>query len=104
LLSIIFAFSWNLYYYPEVKIMSKICAITGKKANIQRTRKHDSTKSRSGSRAFAYDGPNASRAPKRLKRQDLNLVTVRTPIGKMKVSMKVYKTYFKTAWVSEAAK
>lgn len=78
--------------------MSKICAITGKKANVQKSGRHKSGKSRAGSKAFAYKGPHGLRGIKKLKVQDLNLVTVKTPFGKMKVSMKAYKTYFKTKW------
>lgn len=81
--------------------MSKICAITGKKANIQRSGRHASGKSRAGTKAFAYRGPQGLRGVKKLKVQNVNLVTVRTPMGKMKVSMKAYKTYFKGAWKAE---
>jgi hypothetical protein len=79
--------------------MSKVCAITGKKANIQKSGRHASGKSRAGTKAFAYRGPHGLHGVKHLKRQDLNFVTVRTPFGRMKVSMKAYKTYFKKAWV-----
>ena len=78
--------------------MSKVCAITGKKANLQRSGRHRTAKSRSGTKAFAAYGPHGLRGVKTLKRQDLNLVTVRTPLGKIKVTMKVYKTYFKTKY------
>lgn len=83
--------------------MSKVCDITGKKANVQRSGRHTSGKSRSGSKAFAYRGPQGLRGVKKLKVQNLNFVTVRTPAGKIKVSMKAYKTYFKTKWVPETA-
>ncbi len=78
--------------------MSKVCAITGQKANKQRSGRHASGKSRAGTKAFAARGPHGLRAVKHLKTQDINLVTVRTPLGKIKVSMKAYKTYFKTKW------
>ena len=83
--------------------MSRVCDITGKKANIQRVGTHDSTKSRSGGRAFAFNGPNKFKGVKRVKRQGINLVTVRTPLGKLRVSMKAYKSYFKRPWKAENA-
>jgi hypothetical protein len=81
--------------------MSKVCDLTGRKANIQRSGRHASGKSRAGSKAFAYRGPHGLRGVKKLKVQGVNLVTVRTPLGKMKISMKAYKTYFKGAWKAE---
>jgi ribosomal protein L28 len=81
--------------------MSKICVITGKKANTQRSGRHKSGKSRAGSKAFAYKGPHGLRGVKSKKVQGINLVTMSTPVGKMKVSMKAYKTYFKKAWTAE---
>lgn len=81
--------------------MSRICIITGKKANVQRSGRHKSGKSRAGSKAFAYRGPHGLRGVKSKKVQGINLVTIRTPMGKMKVSMKAYKTYFKHEWTAE---
>lgn len=77
--------------------MAKVCALTGKKRNIQRTRRHASGKSRKGTKAFAARGPHGLKGVKRVKIQDINFVTVKTPTGKVKVSMKAYKKYFKTA-------
>lgn len=81
--------------------MSRVSALSGKKANIQRSGRHKSGKSRAGAKAFAYRGPHGKRGVKKTKRQDLNFVTVSTPLGKIKVTMKEYKTYFKEAWKAE---
>jgi ribosomal protein L28 len=78
--------------------MSRVCVLTGKKANIQKSGRHQSGKSRAGTKAFAYRGPHGLKGVKKLKRQDVNFVTIRTPEGKVRVSMKVYKTYFKKPW------
>lgn len=75
--------------------MARISALSGRKANIQKSGRHKSGKSRAGSRAFAPRGPHGLHGIKKVKRQDLNLVTVKTPVGKIKVTMKEYKTYFK---------
>lgn len=75
--------------------MARVCAITGKKTRVQRSGRHVSGKSRAGSKAFAYKGPHGLRGVKKKKTQSVNLVTVRTPLGKMKVSMKAYKKHFK---------
>mgnify|MGYP006355488131 CR=1 FL=1 len=84
--------------------MSRVSAISGKKANKQRAGRHASGKSRAGAKAFAYRGPHGKRGVKSLKKQDLNFVTVNTPLGKIKVTMKEYKTYFKSDWVAEEKK
>jgi hypothetical protein len=84
--------------------MAKRSILSGKKANIQKSGRHKSGKSRAGTKAFAPRGPHGLRGIKKLKRQDLNLVTVRTPLGKIKVTMKEYKTYFKGAWAEANAK
>lgn len=84
--------------------MSRVCDITGKKDRVQRSHRHASGKSRAGSKAFASRGPHGLRGVKKVKNQRLNLVTVRTPAGKIKVSMKVYKKYFKKPWNSEEEK
>lgn len=75
--------------------MARISALSGRKANIQKSGRHKSGKSRAGTRAFAPKGPHGLHGIKKVKRQDLNLVTVKTPVGKIKVTMKEYKTYFK---------
>jgi hypothetical protein len=75
--------------------MARRSALSGTKANIQKSGRHKSGKSRAGAKAFAYRGPKGLKGVKKLKRQDLNLVTVRTPLGKIKVTMKEYKTYFR---------
>lgn len=75
--------------------MARASDLSGKKARIQRSGRHKSGKSRSGKRAFAPRGPHGLHGVKKVKRQDLNLVTVKTPVGRIKVTMKEYKTYFK---------
>lgn len=81
--------------------MSKVCIITGKKANVQRSGRHKSGKSRAGSKAFAYKGPHGLRGVKSKKVQGVNFVTMNTPVGRMRVSMKIYKSFFKKAWTPE---
>lgn len=83
--------------------MAKRSDLSGTKANIQRSKRHASGKSRAGAKAFAVRGPNRLKGIKKLKKQDINLVSVRTPLGKIKVTMKEYKTYFKSAWKAEEA-
>lgn len=80
--------------------MSKVCDFTGKKRSIQRSHRHAIGKSRSGGKAFAPRGPQGLRGPKKLNVQNVNLVKVKTPAGSFKVSMKVYKTYFKKDYAS----
>lgn len=75
--------------------MARRSALSGKKANIQRSGRHKSGKSRAGSKAFAPRGPHGLRGVKSRKKQDVNLVSVKTPLGRIKVTMKEYKTYFK---------
>ncbi|MCX8035371.1 MAG: hypothetical protein N3A71_03825 [Candidatus Dojkabacteria bacterium] len=75
--------------------MSRVCDLTGRRANVQRSGRHKSGKSRAGKKAFSYRGPHGLRGVKKRKVQNLNLVTVRTPLGKLRVSMKAYKTLFK---------
>lgn len=75
--------------------MAKRSTLSGTKANIQKSGRHKSGKSRAGAKAFAYRGPKGLRGVKKTKKQGINLVTVRTPLGKIKVTMKEYKTYFK---------
>lgn len=81
--------------------MSRVCDFTGRKRSIQRTHRHTSGKSRSGTKAFAPRGPQGLRGIKRRKVQNINFVTVKTPEGRINVSMKVYKKYFKTAYSSK---
>jgi hypothetical protein len=78
--------------------MAQRSDLSGKKKNIQKSGRHKSGKSRGGSKAFAYKGPHGLRGVKKVKTQKPNLVTVKTPVGKIKVTMKEYKTYFKKAW------
>ncbi|BDQ04748.1 MAG: hypothetical protein KatS3mg084_0266 [Candidatus Dojkabacteria bacterium] len=75
--------------------MARVSDISGKKSNIQRSGRHKSGKSRSGTRAFAPRGPHGLHGVKKLKVQRLNLRTVKTPFGKIKMTMKEYKTYFR---------
>lgn len=75
--------------------MAKRSDLSGKKANIQRSKRHVSGKSRAGGKAFAPRGPHGLKGVKKLKKQNLNLVSVKTPVGRIKVTMKEYKTYFK---------
>ena len=78
--------------------MSRICAVTGKKNRMQKSGRHASGKSRGGKKAFAYRGPWGLRGKKHPKKQNVNFVAIKTPEGKVLVSMKAYKTYFKTEW------
>jgi len=77
--------------------MARRSALSGKKARIQRSGRHKSGKSRAGAKAFAPRGPHGLHGVKSKKKQNINLVTVKTPLGKIKVTMKEYKTYFKGA-------
>lgn len=75
--------------------MARRSDLSGKKARIQKSGRHKSGKSRAGTKAFAPRGPHGLHGVKHKKKQNLNLVTVRTPLGRIKMTMKEYKTYFK---------
>lgn len=75
--------------------MARVSDISGKRDRIQKIGRHRSGKSRSGKRAFSYRGPHGLRAVKRKRKQKLNLITVKTPQGKLKMTAKEYKTLFK---------
>ena len=71
--------------------------ISGRKNRIQRSKRHKSGKSRSGKKAFSYKGPHGLHGVKKVKKQKLNLVAVKTPAGRIKMTVKEYKTLFKRA-------
>lgn len=75
--------------------MARVSDISGKKDRIQRSKRHKSGKSRSGKKAFSYRGPHGLHGVKKIKKQKLNLITVKTPLGKLKMTVKEYKTFFK---------
>lgn len=75
--------------------MARVSDISGKKDRIQRSKRHKSGKSRSGKKAFSYRGPHGLHGVKKVKKQKLNLITVKTPLGRIKMTVKEYKTIFK---------